>query len=419
MHDFRMKNDRLFCEQVAMSRIAREVGTPVFVYSRKTLLDHLRKLQTAFAERRPLICYSMKANSSLSLCRLLVKAGAGLDIVSGGELFRALKVGAAAKRIVYASVGKTVPEIEAAIRAGILFFNVESVPELELINTIAGRLGVRQRVALRLNPDVNARTHAYISTARKQSKFGIDRDTVREIVLKRAPQMRHVEVACLHTHIGSQIIHAGPLIRAVKKSLALREELNRRGARITHLNIGGGLGIIYRNEKPQTAQEYAAAILPLLRKSDVQLILEPGRFIVGNAGILLTSVLYMKQIPGKRFVIVDAAMNDLVRPALYDAYHEVVVVNRTPGAKLQRADVVGPVCESGDFLAKDRPLPVSLRSGDALAVMGAGAYGFSMSSNYNSRCRSAEVLVAGKRYFVIRERERYHDLTRQEKIVNA
>jgi diaminopimelate decarboxylase len=418
MHDFVMNNNRLYCEQSSVSAIAEAVGTPVFIYSKKTLLDHFNKLQKAFAEFDPLICYSMKANSNLALCRLLVKAGAGIDIVSGGELYRAKKIKVPGRKIVYASVGKTPEEIEAAIRAGILFFNVESIPELELINGIAGRLGKKQHVAIRVNPDVTAHTHDYITTAKSENKFGIDIAATRSIILQMHKRLPNVRMCCLHVHIGSQIEQAGPFQQALKRVAALIRELNRKGAGITHLNIGGGLGIVYRRECPQTAREYAQAILPILRGSNLRLILEPGRFIVGNAGILLSRVVYVKDTPVKRFIIVDAAMNDLLRPCLYGAYHEIIPVFHRKG-KTKKADVVGPVCESGDFLAKDRRLPAVLKQNDVLAVMSAGAYGFSMSSNYNSRRRAAEVLVSGRNYRIIRKRERYSDLIRNEVAGNA
>ncbi|MFH2144941.1 MAG: diaminopimelate decarboxylase [Candidatus Omnitrophota bacterium] len=417
MHDFQFKNNRLYCENTELERIAGAVGTPVFVYSQKTLLGHFRKLKTAFREINPLICYSMKANSNLTICRLLLEAGAGLDIVSGGELFRAKKICARADKIVYASVGKTEQEIEAGIKAKILFFNAESIPELELINKIAGRLGRRQKVAVRVNPDVAARTHRYITTAKSGNKFGIDIKTTRAIFLGFGRNLKNIELCGIHIHIGSQIIYAQPFVRALKKTVALIEDLNAHGAAIRYLNIGGGLGIIYHQEKPQTAGQYAKAVIPLIRNKNLKLILEPGRFIAGNAGVLLTQVLYVKDAPAKRFVIVDAAMNDLIRPSFYEAYHEAVPVRREARVQVKKCDIVGPVCESGDFLAKDRRLPAGIRQKDILAVMSAGAYGFSMSSNYNSRPRAAEVLVCGNRFYLIRKRETYDDLIRNETLI--
>lgn len=418
MHDFKIKNSQLFCEKVRVETIAQKIGTPVFVYSRKTLLDHFNKLKIAFAGIDTLICYSIKANSSLSIIRLLQKAGSGVDIVSGGELYRAKKAGVSAKKIVYASVGKTDEEIRQAIKTGILFFNVESIAELEAVNMIAGQLKKKQRIAIRINPNVDALTHKYITTAKSENKFGVDIKTAKHIVLKLSKELKNLDICCIHMHIGSQIEHVSPFTKAVRKTVRLIEELNAKGAKITHINIGGGLGIIYSNEKPQTADEYAKAVLTILKGKGLKLILEPGRFIAGNAGILLMRVIYVKDTPVKRFYIVDAAMNDLLRPSFYDAYHEIVPVKGLKG-KLQKADVVGPVCESGDFLAKQRPLPINLKSGDVLAVMSAGAYGFSMSSNYNSRMRAAEVLVSGSSYRLIRKRESYQDLVRNEIIANV
>ncbi len=413
--EFSFRNQQMYCEGVALDRIAREQGTPVFVYSRKVLIERFQELKQAFKPAQPLICYSVKANSNLSLCKTLAGEGAGMDIVSGGELFRAGKAGVPGDKIVYASVGKTEEEIDSAVKKGILFFNAESVPELDLINKVCGRLKKRQAVALRVNPDVEAHTHEYITTARKQNKFGLDPKTVRK-VFREAGRFEHLDLTCLHMHIGSQIEKVKPFVQALERVTALAEELNATGARITHLNIGGGLGIVYDKEKPQSAKLYAQAVLAILKGKNFKLILEPGRFIAGNAGVLLTRVVYVKNTPVKRFFVVDAAMNDLLRPSLYAAFHAVVPVRKRQG-RLKKADVVGPVCESGDFIAKDRPLPGSLGTGELLAVMSTGAYGFSMSSNYNSRRRAAEVLVNGSKYAVIRKREGYADLIRNEVIV--
>ncbi len=414
MHDFKKKSNRLFCEHVSLDDIARKVGSPVFVYSKKTILDHFNKLKTAFKKIDPLICYSMKANSNLTICRILKDAGAGIDIVSGGELYRAKTIKVPANKIVYASVGKTKEEIESAIKAGILFFNVESVSELKQINSIAKRFGKKQKVAIRVNPDVEAKTHKYITTAKKQNKFGIDVKTTKEIFFKMSKSLKNLEICCIHLHIGSQIELVTPFIQALKKGVKLIELLNKNGANITHINIGGGLGIIYDKEKPQTAKEYAKSIIPILAGKNLKLILEPGRFIVGNAGVLLTKIIYVKDTSVKRFYIVDAAMNDLLRPSFYEAYHGVIPVIEKKKVKLKKADIVGPVCESGDFLAKQRFLPASLSQDDILAVMSAGAYGFSMSSNYNSRRRAAEVLVDGNKYKIIRKRETYSELIKNE-----
>ena len=414
MHEFKYKNSKLYCESTCIEDIARRIPTPFYLYSYKTIIDHYRKIRKAFSSVRPLICYSMKANSNLAIARSLVKQGAGLDIVSGGELFKALKVGANPKKVVYASVGKTPQEIRRAIKLGILFFNVESIPELELINKIARGLEKRTGVCIRINPDVEPKTHKFITTGKLTNKFGIDFWTAKEIFL-----MRHtfdsVEIKGLHIHIGSQIITSKPFISAIRKILKFIDELEKEGVRIEYLNIGGGLGIIYNNEKPQTAKEFARAILPLLKNRRLKIILEPGRFIVGNAGVLVTKVTYVKKTRMKNFVIVDAAMNDLIRPALYDAYHEISPINRTSSKIKPKYDIVGPVCESADFFAKDRKLN-ELNTGDLLAVMSVGAYGFVMSSNYNARCRPTEVLLKGNKYYVVRRRESYSDIIRGEYI---
>lgn len=415
MHNFYVNSGRFFCENRDVESLASWFGTPLYVYSRATFLGHLRKLQQAFAAVDPLICYSVKANSNLTILKQLVQQGAGLDIVSGGELFRALKIGCPARKIVYASVGKTDAEIEEAIRRGILFFNVESLPELENINRIAKRLGKVTKVALRINPDVEAKTHHYITTGKLTNKFGIDFATAEKII-GQARRLRNVAIKGLHIHIGSQITIAEPFVEAIKKIVAFIEKLNARGVGIEYLNIGGGLGIVYKNEEPQTAQQFASKVLPILKKSGLKIIMEPGRFIIGSAAILVVKVLYIKKTPLKTFVIVDGGMNDLIRPSLYNAHHEIVPVVKRPGKKI-KVDVVGPICESGDFFAKDRLLP-PVKEGDYLAIMCAGAYGFTMASNYNSRRRPAEVLVSGNKAMLIRKRESYDDLIRNEVIVS-
>jgi len=418
MHDFRYKDNQLYCEGVGVSALAQRHGTPLFVYSRATLLDHLTKLQRALRPLKPLICFSVKSNSNLALLRLLLGHGAGLDVVSGGELYRAKRAGADPRKVVYAGVGKTREEIVQALRWGILFFNVESLQELCLMSDVAVRLKRTAAVCVRVNPNIDPHTHRYITTGTVESKFGVDFETSRLIFLNR-DRFKNVRVLGLHVHIGSQITQAGPFLAALRRTLGLVRHLRRLGLGVAWLNVGGGLGIIYRNERPQTAAEYAQAILPLLRGHSFKLIFEPGRFIVGNAGVLLTRVLYVKETPARRFVVVDAGMNDLMRPSLYEAYHEVCPVEAGPLDRmaLKRTDVVGPICESGDFLAKDRMLP-ALGPGDLLAVMSAGAYGMSMSSNYNSRCRAAEVLVAGRRHHLIRRRETFQDLVRNERMAD-
>ncbi len=387
----------------------------MYLYSYNTLLDHYRQIKEAFAGVDALICYAMKANGNLAVLRTLAKAGAGFDVVSGGELRKALQAGADPKKIVYASVGKRPEEIEAAVRAGILFFNVESEQELEQINVVCARLKRKQQVSLRLNPDVDPHTHAFITTGHKASKFGMDLKTVRRLLAGRR-KYRWLIFGGLHVHIGSQILEARPFREAIRKALGVVASARRQGIPMKTLNIGGGLGIIYNKEEPQTPRAYAKAVLPLLKRSRVKVILEPGRYIAGNSGILLTRVLYLKESHGHRFAIVDAGMNDLIRPSLYGAYHHIQpVLQPKPRAKTFTTDIVGPVCESGDFLGKNRKLP-ALKSGDLLAVMSAGAYGFVMASNYNARPRPAEVMVNGEDWVVVRSRESYKDLLRGEKI---
>lgn len=414
MHEFKYRNNKLYCEKLPVEVLAKKFGTPLYVYSYKTLVDHFSKLSAAFKGVHPLICFSVKANSNLAILKSLVDLGAGLDIVSGGELFRALKAGCPAQKIVYASVGKTDGEIEEAIRRGILFFNVESLPELENINRISGRLRKVTRVALRINPDVEASTHKFITTGKLTNKFGIDFKNTHRILSLR-DRFSNIRICGLHIHIGSQITESRPFVAAITKIVSFIERLKKEGVGLEYLNIGGGLGIIYNQENPQTAQVFAGKILPLLKKSGLKIIMEPGRFIVGNAGILVTKVLYIKKTPKKTFVIVDAGMNDLIRPALYNAYHQILPLLTTNDQRLttQKVDVVGPICESADYFAKDRKIAL-VDVGDYLAVMSAGAYGFSMSSNYNSRRRSAEVLVVKDKAFVIRKRESLQDLVRNE-----
>jgi diaminopimelate decarboxylase len=420
MHDFKYIGHQLYCENVSVSELANKFETPLYVYSHKTLVDHFLKLKKAFRALAPLICFSVKSNSNLSLLKALTDQGAGLDIVSGGELFRAKKTGVDPGKIVYAGVGKTMPEIEAAIKAGILFLNVESLPELGAISEAAVRLKKQARVCVRVNPNIDPHTHKYITTGTVDSKFGVDLATARIIFLNRG-NFRNVAILGLHVHIGSQIIQVAPFLAALRRVVAFIGHLKKLGVRIEYLNIGGGLGIIYRAEEPQTADEFASAVVPLLKKTGLKVILEPGRFICGNAGILVTRVLYAKESASKRFVIVDAGMNDLVRPSLYGAYHEILPLknaeDRSPKTEVRKkTDIVGPICESGDFLARDRELPF-FEPGEFLAVMSAGAYGFSMASNYNSRRRAAEVLVKGNKAYLIRERESLEDLVRHERVV--
>ena len=413
MHDFQFKNKELYCEDVKVQTIAREFGTPCYIYSHHTLVDHFRKIQKAFAPINPLICFAMKANDNLAVLKTLQIEGAGFDIVSGGELKKALMAGADPQRIVFASVGKTEDEITEAIRTGILFFNVESLPELDEIQLIAENLGARVKAALRINPDVSAPTHAKITTGTLKNKFGIDLKTARGI-LKGRKKYSQIKFCGLHVHIGSQITTAQPFIKALKKVIEFLDSLKSEGIILEYCDIGGGLGIIYKDETPQTAADFAKAVLPLLKKTGLKIVMEPGRFIVGNAGILVTRVLYIKDNGFKKFVIVDAGMNDLIRPALYDAYHEIVPLSKRSSSKI-KVDIVGPICESGDYFARDRLLPF-VKKGDHLAVMSAGAYGYVMASNYNVRARAPEVMVKGSQFEITKPRETFEDLVRGERI---
>ena len=421
MHEFKYRGNYLYCEDIKVLDLAIRFGTPLYVYSYHTLIDHFMKLRNAFREIDPLICYSVKANSNLAILKALVDKGAGLDIVSGGELSRAIKVGCPPEKIVYASVGKTDKEIEEAIRRRILFFNVESVPELENINRISKKLNRVTQVAIRINPDVEPKTHKYITTGKITNKFGIDFKSATQIFLLRKA-LSNIRTVGLHIHSGSQITTSQPYVAAISKMVDFIEKLRKKGIRLEYLNIGGGLGIIYDKETPQTAEKFARKVLPLLKRTGLKIILEPGRFIVGQAGVLVTKVLYIKSTPRKKFVIVDGGMNDLIRPALYDAYHTILPLRVTSYLPVrqagelrvtERVDVVGPICESADFFAKDRRLP-KVKEGDYLAIMSAGAYGFTMSSNYNSRLKAEEVMVAKDKVFLIRKRETHQDLIHNE-----
>ncbi len=413
MHHFSYKDGELYAEEIAVREVARRVGTPFYLYSSATLKRHFRIFDKAFQAIPHLVCYSVKANSNLAVLRLLAQEGSGADIVSGGELYRALKAGIPPKKIVFSGVGKTAREIKEALEADILMFNVESLGELELLARQARRLGKTAPVAIRVNPDVDPKTHPYISTGLKKNKFGLDLDQALEVYLQ-AQENPHLKVVGIDCHIGSQLLQIDPFVEALRRVKAFIKRLAQKGIEIQYLDLGGGLGIVYGDEAPPPPREYAAALVKELEGLNVILILEPGRVLVGNAGILVTKVLYFKETPVKKFIIVDAGMNDLLRPALYKAYHEIMPVVSKPRPKIT-ADVVGPICETGDFLARDRVLP-QVKPGELLAVMSAGAYGFVMASNYNSRPRPPEVLVKGDRYFVIRRRENYACLTRGEKI---
>ena len=415
MHYFEYKNGRFHAEGVPVERIAKAVGTPCFIYSHKTLVRHYHAFARAFGETPHLICYSVKANSNLSVLNTFAKEGSGFDIVSGGELYRALKAGADPQRVVFSGVGKREDELEYAIKQGILMLNVESPGELRLINKVAGRLKKRAGIAIRVNPDVDPKTHPYISTGLKKNKFGIETEEAVSEYLHAKRYLRNLDLIGIDCHIGSQITQIDPFIDALRKTRGLIERLRGEGVGIRYLDMGGGLGITYDEERPPSPSRYGRAIIREVRGLDLTLIFEPGRVMVGNAGILVTKVLYTKENGGKRFIIVDAAMNDLARPGLYGSYHAIKPVRKGRRRREVVADVVGPICESGDFLAKDRELP-PFESGELMSVMSAGAYSFSMSSNYNSRPRVAEVMVRGREFAVVRARESYRDLVKGEKV---
>ena len=455
VHSFHYQDGSLHCEKVSLARVAERVGTPTYVYSAGTILDHYRRLDTALAPLDHLICYAVKANSNRAILNLLVRAGAGFDIVSGGELFRVLAAGGDPAKCTFAGVGKSGDEIEYALERGVYSFNVESEAELELIQHIAGAKKMRAPIALRVNPDVDAHTHQYISTGSQENKFGVALDQI-SAVYERAAGMSNIEIVGVQMHIGSQITDAKPFASAIEKLAQLVRDLKSRHA-IRFFSIGGGMGIIYRralasgsgkwwhdhgsacSKSAFSVRNYADAIVPPLRDVGIRTLVEPGRFLVGNAGVLLTRVRYLKQTGSKKFAIVDAGMNDLIRPALYQSYHEIVPVIEpktltptlslegrggceAPGegefvsrdqSKTENIDIVGPVCESGDFFALDREMP-ELHQGDLLAIMSAGAYGLVMASNYNSRPLPAEALVHGDRFALIRKRQTWQDLVGEE-----
>ena len=413
MHHFHYKGKDLYCEEVPVAQIADAVGTPLYLYSHATLRQHFKAFSDAFRDIKHLICFSMKSNSNLAVLRLFALQGGGVDIVSGGELFRALRAGVDPKKIVYSGVGKTIEDLEYALRSDILMFNLESSQEIAVLSGVAERLKKKATIAIRINPDIDPQTHPYVSTGLRENKFGIDIERSLEdyIFAARLPNLRVAGVSC---HIGSQLTQVSPFVDALKKLKEHIKRLDKEGIGIDFLDLGGGLGITYDKEQPPHPKEYAAAIKSEMNRLDLTLILEPGRVLVGNAGILVTKVLYEKTTKEKRFIIVDAAMNDLVRPSLYGSFHGIQPL-QVKDRKRVIADIVGPICESGDFLAKDREME-SFEPGEMIAVMSAGAYGFSMSSNYNSRPRVAEVMVKENRYYTIRARETYEDLIKGETI---
>lgn len=433
MDHFAYRGRELYCEDVPVSELAEQYGTPVYVYSRATLLHHLKEIQTAFAPANPLICYSVKTNGNLSLCRLMAEHGAGFDVTSGGELYRALKAGSSGSKIVFAGVGKSDAEMRYGLENGVFLFNVESEAELLALGAVARSMGVKAPVALRVNPDLPPKTHAKTDTSVKGVKFGLDIETVVDVA---ASVVGHPGLAIVgvHMHLGSPILKADPYRAGADKAVGLVKAFRTQGHDIRYLNMGGGFGIHYRKQEALPASAFAEVILPAVVETGCQLVLEPGRFVVGNAGILVSRVVFTKETGGKSYVIQDAAMNDLIRPTLYGSFHRIWPVNPASDVPVRpdvngdpddpqpfrsmpnclTQDVVGPVCESGDYLAKDRPLP-AMKRGDLLAVFSAGAYGMTMSSNYNARCRAAEVLVSGGTHRLIRRRETFADLVACER----
>lgn len=428
MDHFDYRDRTLFCEDVPVPELAEKYGTPVYVYSQAALVQKLTEVQTAFAEAKPIICYSVKANGNLSIARLMGQHGAGFDVTSEGEFRRALKAGPAGSKVVFAGVGKTDTEIEFALKNGVFLFDVESEQELHTIGAVAKKLGVKANVALRVNPDLPPKTHVKTDTSVKGVKFGLDIETIVDVA-KGVVGHPGLAVVGLHMHLGSPILKADPYRMGAEKGVGLIKQFRAQGHDIKYLNMGGGFGINYRKDEAKPASAFAEVILPAVKESGCQLILEPGRFIAGNSAILVSRVLFTKSTGGKHYIIQDAAMNDLIRPTLYGSFHRAWPVNPTADVPVRpdvngdpddpspfrdmpncfKQDVVGPVCESGDYLAKDRPLP-AMKRGDLLAVFSAGAYGMAMASNYNSRVRAAEVLVTGRTHRLIRRRETFADL---------
>lgn len=413
MNFFEYKDGQLYAEDVPLRHIVKRVGTPMYVYSYKTFQRHFKVFNGAFKSIPHITCYSCKANSNGALLRMVAKMGGGADVVSSGELFRALRVSIPANKIVFSGVGKTEAEIKYAVQSRILMINMESKDEVRTVARVARRMRTKVAVSIRVNPEIDPKTHPYITTGLKKNKFGILWEEAHRLYRQIADEPFLAAVG-ISSHIGSQITQMGPFIEAVQSLKGMVAELEKEGVTLKYIDVGGGLGIPYKEELPPHPDEYGPPIERELRGSGLTLVLEPGRVIVGNSGIFVTKLLYIKKTPEKHFYIVDGAMNDLVRPALYDAYHEIVPLEQTDGKK-EKVDVVGPICESGDFLARDRKMPL-LEPGAVLAVLGAGAYGFSMSSNYNSRRRVPEVLVRGKEFFVVRKRESLKDLARGETI---
>ena len=414
MDYFDYRANHLFVEDVALHDIAEHYGSPTYVYSRATIERHWKAFDDAFSALPHCVCYAVKANSNLAVLNVLARLGSGFDIVSGGELARVLVAGGRADKVVFSGVGKTTAEISEALQKQIRCFNVESIPELTRINDVAADLGLVAPISIRVNPDVDAQTHPYISTGLKENKFGIAIEDAEEVYLQ-ASGMSNIVIRGVDCHIGSQLTSVDPFVDALKRVLALIDRLASLNINLHHLDIGGGLGITYKDEVPPTPAEYAQALTGLLAGRNLEVLMEPGRAIVGNAGVLLTRVEYLKLTEDRHFAIVDAAMNDLLRPALYQSWQEIVPVELDETGQVQQYDIVGPVCETGDFLGKDRALVI--KQGDLLAIKSAGAYGFTMSSNYNSRPRSAEIMVDGDTIHCIRERESVESLYMGERVL--
>jgi diaminopimelate decarboxylase len=430
MHRFHYNQGQLFCENVSLQSLAEKHGTPLYVYSKGTITDHFQRLDAALGELNHLICYAVKANSNLSVLATIARLGGGFDIVSAGELFRVIKAGGDAGKCTFAGVGKTRDEIAYALNQGIYCFNAESEAELEFINEVAGSLGKKAPVAVRVNPNVDAKTHAKITTGKSENKFGIDFDRIQAVYARIAAGMPNLVIKGLQMHIGSQLTSVDPFVEAVKKVAPLVAEMKAKYS-LEFFSIGGGIGINYRQsldsgdaswweknsaeQHPLTIQKYAESVVPLLKPLGLRILCEPGRFMVGNAGALITQVLYEKRGAAKTFKIVDAGMNDLIRPTLYEGWHQIVPLKETPGAA-ELADIVGPICETGDYLAQNREV-APVKAGDYIAAMSAGAYGFSMASNYNTRPMPAEILVDGDQAHVVRERQTLEDVLKGEKVV--
>ncbi len=413
MNYFQYSKGRLYCEEVDLSRIAQEVGTPVYIYSERTLLRHYNRLDQAFGTLPHLVCYGVKANCNLAVLRCLAEAGSGAEVVSGGELFRALRAGFPPEKIAFNGNGKSAAELRQGVEARILCFNVDGEGELRQLDQVARDCGARAPIAVRVNPNIDPKTHPYISTGLRESKFGVQFDQALELY-RITKELDHLDIVGVHSHIGSQITQLEPFVEAVARLVELVQQLQSEGIQIDHINLGGGIGITYKDESPPSYEEYVAAIRPLVEPMGCKILVEPGRTLVGNVGILLTRVLYMKMGDPKNFVVVDAGMNDLLRPPMYNSYHEIRPCQETTRQNgTITADVVGPICESGDFIAREREIP-QVEPGDLLAVMSAGAYGAVMASNYNARPLVPEVFVSGDSYKVVRRRQTYEDMVALE-----